>query len=76
MENQLKTLRRELSRSSDIIAEKNEEITNMLNKLKPLISIAKSRDPADISSAIEKNSCRASLSLLEVFLQKYKINAF
>ena len=52
MENQLKTLRRELSRSSDIIAEKNEEITNMLNKLKPLISIAKSRDPADISNAI------------------------
>ena len=70
LQKELKNLRREAKRSAEVIGEKNEEIENMLKKLGPLLE-GKGRGYVGMG-----DSNRASLSMLEVFLKKYKINVF
>lgn len=75
----MKALKWQLSRVESELADTKEEMKNMLVKLQPLLSKDGRRErgvDGDRANLPRVDGDRASLSLLEVFLKKYKINMF
>ena len=73
--NEIKKYKSKIKQLEEKLGEKNEEMEEMLMKLKPLLK--KDRSSLAESRKEERgDSKRASLSMLEVFLTKYKISMF